>query len=232
MTWKFGQSVSRSGRKNSMQITNVPIDSIHLDPANVRVHPEDNLAGIKASLARFGQQRPLLVDSAGIVRAGNGTLMAARELGWSEIAIVRTDLTGSEATGYSIADNRTAEKAEWEKTALAKTLRALQSEDFDLTAVGFDDGEVDALLAGLADDILAAAGDGDGSGGGGPNDPRGEWQGMPEFEHEDLTAEAAFVIRVFLKNDEDLAEFGKLLGKDLTGRKFVWFSDQPRRRNS
>jgi ParB-like chromosome segregation protein Spo0J len=112
----------------------VPIDSVHPDPANVRRHPERNIAGIKASLARFGQQRPILVDASGIIRAGNGTHAAARELGWESISIVRTTLKGSEATAYAIADNRTAELAEWDDTALADTLRALQSEDSDLGA--------------------------------------------------------------------------------------------------
>ncbi len=58
-------------------------------------------------------------------------------------------------------------------------------------------------------------------------DPAGEWVGMPEYEHADLTGEAAFTIRVFLKNAEDLAAFGRLLGKDLTGHKFVWFGKKP-----
>ena len=53
------------------------------------------------------------------------------------------------------------------------------------------------------------------------------WKGMPEFEHEDQTAQGAFTIRVFLKDADDLAALGRLLGKDLTGKKFVWFSKQP-----
>ncbi len=127
----------------------VPIDSIHTDPANVRRHPERNMATIKASLARFGQQKPIVVDVNGIVRAGNGTLDAARALGWSDIAIVRTSLQGSEATAYAIADNRSSELAEWGEAELAETLRALQSEDFDLAAIGFTDDEVDELIDGL-----------------------------------------------------------------------------------
>ncbi len=132
----------------------VPIDSIHTDPANVRRHPERNMATIRASLARFGQQRPIVVDASGIVRAGNGTLDAARELGWSEIAIVRTSLLGSEATAFAIADNRSSELAEWDDASLAETLRALQSEDFDLSAVGYTNDELDALVEGLADGMI------------------------------------------------------------------------------
>jgi ParB-like chromosome segregation protein Spo0J len=138
-----------------MKTETVPIDSIHADPANVRRHPERNLGAIKASLARFGQVKPIVVDAKGIVRAGNGTLEAARALGWEKIAVVRTDLKGTEATAYAIADNRTAELAEWDDQGLAETLRALQSEDFDLEAVGYDAAEVDALIAGLGNEIVS-----------------------------------------------------------------------------
>jgi ParB family transcriptional regulator, chromosome partitioning protein len=129
-----------------MKTERVPIDSVQFDPANVRRHGEKNLATIKASLARFGQQKPLVVDADGVVRAGNGTLAAAKALGWKEVTIVRTDLRGAEATAYAIADNRTAELAEWDDDALAQTLAALQIEDDDLAiATGFTVEEIAAL---------------------------------------------------------------------------------------
>jgi ParB-like chromosome segregation protein Spo0J len=129
----------------------VPIESLSFDPANVRKHPERNLATIKASLLRFGQQKPIVVDASGIVRAGNGTLAAAKALGWKEIAIVRSSLTGSDATAYAIADNRTAELAEWDNDALAQTLAALQIEDEEIAkSTGFDHAEVERL-AGVFD---------------------------------------------------------------------------------
>jgi ParB-like chromosome segregation protein Spo0J len=129
-----------------MKTERVPIDSVTLDPANVRRHPERNLATIKASLLRFGQQKPIVVDADGIVRAGNGTWTAAKALGWKEIAIVRTNLRGSEATAYAIADNRTAELAEWDDDSLAQTLAAIQIEDEAIArATGFDAAEIAAL---------------------------------------------------------------------------------------
>ncbi len=129
-----------------MQTDTVPIDTLTLDPANVRRHPAKNLDAIKASLTRFGQQRPVLVDDKGIIIAGNGTVMAAKALGWPSINIVRTNLKGSEATAYAIADNRTAELAEWDDDALAQQLAALQIEDAELAeAAGFTDAEIAAL---------------------------------------------------------------------------------------
>ncbi len=135
-----------------MKSETVPIDSLNFDPANVRKHGEQNLATIKASLNRFGQQKPIVVDANGVVRAGNGTLMAAKALGWKEIAVVRSTLAGSEATAYAIADNRTAELAEWDEDALAETLSALQCEDEALLdAAGFDSAELSRMIDGMAE---------------------------------------------------------------------------------
>ncbi len=121
-----------------MDVLTVAIDSIQLDPANLRRHPVRNLDQIKASLTRFQQQRPIVVDGRGICICGNGTLMAARELGWTHIAIVRTNLAGSEATAYAIADNRTGASSEWDDQALSDVLAALASEDTALlNATGF-----------------------------------------------------------------------------------------------
>jgi len=126
----------------------VKIDALVFDPANARKHGEKNLAAIKSSLQRFGQQKPIVVDANGVVRAGNGTLAAAKALGWKEIAIVRSPLSGSEATAYAIADNRTSELAEWDDDVLSQTLAALQIEDEELAlASGFDAKEIDALLS-------------------------------------------------------------------------------------
>lgn len=130
-----------------MNLETIPIANLYLDPANLRKHPERNLDAIKASLVRFGQQRPILIDARGVVRAGNGTLLAAKELGWETLEAVRSDLLGSEATAYAIADNRTAELAEWEAAALAQCLTDLLAEDFDLEAAGFNGAELDELIA-------------------------------------------------------------------------------------
>lgn len=123
----------------SLDVKRVPIDSISPDPANVRLHPERNLQAITASLRRFGQQKPIVVDKNGTVRAGNGTLAAAKALGWSEIDVVVTDLDGVEATAFAIADNRTAELAEWDVEGLASVLEQLDDETREDLAFTADD---------------------------------------------------------------------------------------------
>ena len=137
-----------------MKIESVPIESISTDPANLRKHDERNISAIIASLRRFGQQHPIVIDSRGIVLAGNGRYEAIKRLGWPTILAVRSDLAGADATAYAIADNRTAELANWDDTALAETLRALQSEEFDIEAAGFTGDEVDQLIEKLASEIV------------------------------------------------------------------------------
>src|SRR5262249_52481740 len=74
---------------NTLAIKRVLIDSLHLDPANARLHPETNLDAITASLRRFGQAEPLVVQAGtGRVIAGNGRLIAMKKLGWTEADIV------------------------------------------------------------------------------------------------------------------------------------------------
>lgn len=122
-----------------MQIEVLKIEDLVFDPANARKHSKKNLDAIIGSLSKFGQQKPIVVDKNNVVVAGNGTLEAAKKIGWTKINCVRTDLTGPEAIAFALADNRTAELAEWDLEPLTKTLQSLKDIDFDLGSIGFDD---------------------------------------------------------------------------------------------
>ena len=139
----------------SAGIEDIPCADLHNDPANVRKHGDQNLAAIKASLVRFGQQKPIVVNQDGVVVAGNGTLMAARALNWTTIKAIRTNLVGSEATAFAIADNRTAELAEWDESALHQQLAAIAINDEELlAATGFDEKELAKLAAANAPEVI------------------------------------------------------------------------------
>ncbi len=124
----------------------VDITILTSDPANARKHSQRNIDAIKASLSRFGQVKPIVTHkNATTVIAGNGTLEAAKQLGWKKIAVVRSGLEGMDATAFGIADNRTAELATWDLDVLDKLTTSLD-EDL-MEASGFLDGELDRLLA-------------------------------------------------------------------------------------
>ena len=79
----------------------VPIDSVELHPRNPR---RGDVAAVAASLARFRQVKPIVVQrSSGYVIAGNHVLRAALSLGWTEIAANVEDLDDA-ATGYDDDD--------------------------------------------------------------------------------------------------------------------------------
>lgn len=124
----------------------VPICELNADPANARRHPDRNMAAIEASLRRWGQRFPIVVQRQGmVVRAGNGRLEAARRLGWTHLAAVVVDEDSVEATAFALADNRSSELAEWDDEALAALLQSLPTD----VPTGFSEGDLEALLAEL-----------------------------------------------------------------------------------
>jgi DNA modification methylase len=122
-----------------VEIVSKKISDLLFDPNNARKHDDKNLGAIKGSLAKFGQQKPIVVDAKGIILAGNGTAQAAKALGWDEIDCVVTTLDGFNAAAYGLADNRSSELADWDTDILSKTLKNLREIDFDIEAIGFDE---------------------------------------------------------------------------------------------
>jgi ParB-like chromosome segregation protein Spo0J len=124
----------------TINIRKVAIDSLTPDPDNARSHPEQNLKAIAGSLETFGQQKPLVVNGQSIVLAGNGTLEAAKSLGWTEIEVaqVPTHWTWEQQRAYALADNRTAELADWDSDKLAAQLLELDAVGWELDNVGFE----------------------------------------------------------------------------------------------
>ena len=136
-----------------MKIELVSIDDLTLDPANARKHDEKNLKAIAESLKQFGQRKPIVVWGSTVV-AGNGTLVAARSLGWTEITVAKIpdDWSSDQVTAYALADNRSAELAVWDEQVLASQLVELQQAEFDIELLGFE-LPVDELAEVIEDEI-------------------------------------------------------------------------------
>jgi ParB-like chromosome segregation protein Spo0J len=121
-----------------MEISRVSIDALIPDPSNARMHDEVNISAIKGSLAKFGQQKPIVITKNNVVVAGNGTLEAAKALGWTELDVIYSELSGTEAIAYALSDNRTSELGSWNKGILGKQLLGLSREGFGIANIGFD----------------------------------------------------------------------------------------------
>lgn len=135
----------KTEKTSTLKVQMVALDTLKLDSKNARVHSERNVDAIRASLEKFGQQKPIVVNKSGKILAGNGTYLAAKEMGWKEIGVVRTDLKGAEALAYALADNKTGLLADWDYEVLAERLRELNEELLPIT--GFEDFEIEPLLA-------------------------------------------------------------------------------------
>jgi len=122
-----------------VQIEKRKLAELSLDPKNARKHNKKNLEAIKGSLTKFGQQKPIVVTKENIIIAGNGTYAAAKELGWTELDVVVSTLDAVNQKAFALADNRTAELAEWDDDFLSDALKGLGEIKFDLGDIGFDE---------------------------------------------------------------------------------------------
>jgi DNA modification methylase len=130
-----------------MEVMRRLLEDLLMDPENARKHSQKNLDAIKASLEKFGQRKPIVINNKGVVLAGNGTLEAARSLKWDyiEVATVPEDWDEATARAYALADNRSAELAEWDESVLAKSLLELMDQEWDIEELGFDLPEPDII---------------------------------------------------------------------------------------
>ena len=108
-----------------------------------------DLGAIVSSYRQFGQVKPIVVKSNGdgtsTVLAGNHQLQAAKQLGWTEIAVVELDTDDKEAIAFALADNRTAELGFTDNALVlemiseipeySQLLEDLQWDEFEIAAI-------------------------------------------------------------------------------------------------
>lgn len=124
------------------------IDALLPYARNARTHSDAQVAQIAASMVEFGWTNPVLVDDGGTIIAGHGRVLAARKLGLVNVpCIVLSHLTDAQRRALVIADNRLALSAGWDDEMLASELIGLRDDGFAIPLLGFDDGELAALLA-------------------------------------------------------------------------------------
>ena len=125
----------------NLQIEYVGIDSIEPYENNARHHGTEDIKAIAKSIEEFGFNDPIGVWNNQIVE-GHGRLMAAKELGMTEVPIIRLDeLTDEQRKAYALAHNKTAELSDWDFNVLASELQEIT--DIDMTEFGFKTQELE-----------------------------------------------------------------------------------------
>ncbi|MFO0875134.1 MAG: DNA modification methylase, partial [Phycisphaerales bacterium] len=137
-----------------MQIELRPLADIRPYEANPRIN-DDAVEAVAASLKQFGFRQPIVVDEAGVIVCGHTRWKAAQRLALDKVPVhVARDLTPEQIRAYRIADNKTAELAEWDMDLLAVELGALRELDIDLASLGFDEDDLAKIFAGDIKDGL------------------------------------------------------------------------------
>ncbi len=133
---------------NKLHVEYREIEALIPYARNPRTHTEAQTAKIAASIVDFGWTNPVLVDGEQGIIAGHGRVLAARKLGLTEVPVIELGhLTPTQKRAYLISDNRLALDAGWDEELLALELTELSESGYDLTLTGFDDAEIEQLLA-------------------------------------------------------------------------------------
>jgi len=101
---------------------------------------------VAESIRQFGFNVPILCDQHLQVVAGHVRLKAAKMLKMERVPVIQLNLTEAQRQAFAVADNKTAEIADWDNSVLADILKDLESMDIDLPSLGFSDAELQALL--------------------------------------------------------------------------------------
>lgn len=131
----------------------LPIDSLIPYHNNPRRN-EHAVAKVAGSIKEFGFRSPITVDKDMVIVAGHTRVLAAKELGIKMVPVHIMKVSAARIRAYRLADNRTAQEAEWDDEKLAIELAGLRDEDFDLDATGFDPDEIAELIDALTDEGL------------------------------------------------------------------------------
>ena len=138
-------------KKDKLKIYYINPFELKLNPRNSRTHSKKQLHKIAQSIKKLGFNNPVLVDIDNVIIAGHGRVLAARELGLTEIpTICLSHMTKEQVRAYIIADNKLAEDAGWDNEILKielSFLMKLEPEfEFDATITGFDIPQLDLIL--------------------------------------------------------------------------------------
>lgn len=193
-----------------MQIELWPIDKPVPYARNARNIGSNAIDKVAASLKEFGFRQPIVVDEEGVILVGHTRLAAAKQLGLTEVPVhVAKGLNKAQAKAYRLMDNRSHEEATWDNDLLKVEFEELSDMDIDSALTGFDALEIERLMGEVVEKF----------------DANDEWQGMPEFENEDLTPVRSVIVH--FSSEEDAQLFAALVNQTITDKtKFIWYPKQ------
>jgi ParB-like chromosome segregation protein Spo0J len=200
---------------NQRQIEYVSIATLKPHPKNVRTHPNKQIGQIERSIASIGFTSPIIVDENYIILAGHARFEAAKRAKLHIVpVIVITGLSDAKKRAYLLADNKLADKAGYDRPALAIELYELTpllaEAGLDIALTGFEPAEIDALMGDLVDP---------------EQDPADE---LPEIAQKPVSLKGDLWLlgqhRLLCGDAKEDADLRKLIGRELAA---MVFTDPP-----
>lgn len=119
-----------------MDIVNLKLEELKPYEKNPRKNAEA-VKYVAESIKQFGFKVPIVIDKNNVIVAGHTRYKAAKKLGIHEVpCIVADDLTDEQVKAFRLADNKVAEKAEWDFDLLFDELDSIF--DIDMESLGFE----------------------------------------------------------------------------------------------
>jgi site-specific DNA-methyltransferase (adenine-specific) len=128
-----------------LQVREVELSELRPWEDNPRLN-DQAVSTVAQSIRTFGFSVPILCDQNLTIIAGHTRWKAAKELNLKAVPVIVLELTGAQRRAFSLADNKTAEIADWDFPKLREVLTELSSEDVDLGDLGFSDEELRRYL--------------------------------------------------------------------------------------
>ena len=121
---------------DKLKIEYVDINSIKPYKNNAKLHPQEQIEQIKKSIEQFGMDDPIGIWKDEIVE-GHGRLIACKELGYTEVPIIRLDhLSDEERKAYTLAHNKLTMNSDFDLDILNDELDDILN--IDMSDFGFD----------------------------------------------------------------------------------------------
>lgn len=130
-----------------MQVRQWKTSDLRPYDANPRIN-DHAVEAVARSLKEFGFRQPIVASTTGTIVCGHTRWKAAKLLGLKKVPVhVAAELSPTQIKAYRLADNKTAELANWDSDSLVKELNELRDIDYDLGGLGFPETDLDALIS-------------------------------------------------------------------------------------
>ena len=134
-----------------LQVKEIELDKLVPWEGNPRLN-EHAVDAVAKSIRSFGFNVPILCDQNSTIIAGHTRWKAAQKLCLEKVPVIVVEMTDAKRQAFAIADNKTAEIADWDFPKLKELLEELRAEDIDIRSLGFSDEEIRRLILGEDDD--------------------------------------------------------------------------------